>query len=105
MTTEQEIVNAIIRGEYDEYLNSIKNAIKGRQEMVSRAKFFTIKMGDRVRLVNLRPKYMVGATGTVLHHNNTRITVRLDQEWLARNPRSRWSNEVKVTPNMVEILS
>lgn len=102
MTSIDAVNDAIFRGDYDDHFDSIQQAIKARQGMLEYHKFWTIKAGDRVRLVNLRPKYMVGATGVVLNKKQSRVTVKLDAEWMARNPRSRFSSEVDVTPNMIE---
>lgn len=104
MENSHDIITAIVRGELDDNLDGIYRAIEERRRIASRVNFHSLKAGDAVRLVNLRPLYLVGAPATVVEHHQTRISIRIDEEWLAQHPqaRSRWSGVVKASPDMLE---
>lgn len=103
-----DIITAILSGDADDNLDGIISAARDRRGIKARAVFHTVKPGDKVRLQNLRPKYMEGCTAIVVSHNRTRVVVTLDEETLARNfqAAARYgSRPVNVTPEMIEVLS
>jgi hypothetical protein len=71
-----ETAKAIMLGEYDEYLDQIENAVSLRRKDMA-PKIWEYRVGDTVRLVNCRPKYIVGALAEVKKINRTKIEVRL----------------------------
>lgn len=95
-----EIIQAVLRGDADDNLDGIADATRERRKTVAHASFFTYKPGDRVRLVNLRPKYLVGLEATVVRRNKSRIVVTLDNP----PPGGRFSGEVTASPNMIEAI-
>lgn len=102
-----DIISAIVSGDADDNLDGIAGALRDRQAAKARAVFHTVKAGDKVRLHNLRPKYMEGCTAIVVEHNRTRVVVTLDEETLARNfqAAARYGRQrVTVTPQMIEVL-
>ncbi len=100
-----EVITSIIKGEADENLDGVAAAVRDRQKAMASITLHTIAPGTRVRLGNLRPKYMVGATGTVLYRKQTRIQVKLDEDWVERFPQSRFGGgEVAVTAGMITVL-
>ena len=64
-----EISDAIIDGTLDEGLDEILQAINERRKALQHKRELrnklTLKEGDRVKLVNVSPKKMNGATGTM----------------------------------------
>lgn len=61
-TTVMKILGAIDTGKLDRYLDELSRAIRARREVIRHREAMvnveTLKKGDRVRLVNLRPKYL-----------------------------------------------
>jgi hypothetical protein len=75
-----DMVKSIMNGDVDGDFDKIFDAVKARRSIVTRIRVMTsdIKKGDRVRLVNIRPQYIIGATGTVTTIRQTRAVVKLD---------------------------
>jgi hypothetical protein len=94
------IVEAIYNGEADDGFDAIFAAIKDRERAVASIRAATLKVGDRIRLTNLRPKYLVGATGTILERGNGkgRFVVQLD------DPTTRYGAEVRASAGMLELI-
>lgn len=65
-----QVVTAIVTGAVDGDLDAINQALRDRYKIVRAQKSAiaaaTVKVGDKVRIVNLRPKYLAGLTGTVV---------------------------------------
>lgn len=55
-----------------------------------RARAAVLPNGTRVKLANIRPKYIAGLTGTVVGRRNERILVNLDV------PQDRFANPIAV---------
>ena len=53
-------------------------------------------VGDRIRLRNIKPKYLEGAMGTILGQANTKVKVRLDEQ------HGRFAQEVRVPRTALE---
>lgn len=101
------LVSEILSGDWDENLDRFADVVKERKDAQSRTLFFSLKPGDRVRLKNLRPKYLVGTTAIVRGHNRTRITVDFDPPFQPGDQgydRMRSGKNVSVTPDMVELI-
>lgn len=96
------IIQAVLAGDVDDDLDGISGAINDRRRSLratqSRLVFHTLKPGDKVRLVNLRPKYLVGEIATVVRKNQTRVVVTLDNPTLS----GRFRGEVTAAANMLE---
>lgn len=71
----------IIRGEYDASLDALYTAVVERRKLVHRAKsavtLAEIKVGDKVRLKDIRPKYMIGEVCVVTGKKQTKLVVKL----------------------------
>jgi len=101
MTTPSPFL-ALSSGEYDDVLDDIIAAVKDRRDVIARASFFTWKPGDKATLVNLSPKYLIGAPVTVQSRKNTRIEVRIDFDWLTAHPEvTRFRGPITAKPNML----
>jgi hypothetical protein len=96
------IIPGIMTGQYDDELEGIIGAINHRRKMLREASaagvFHTLKPGDKVRLVNLRPKYLVGQTATVVRKNQTRVVVTIDNPPIG----GRFQGEVTAAAHMLE---
>lgn len=90
--TVNEIVQAILRGDYDANLDHIVGAIntrrKTRRAEVTLSNLVALQPGTRVRTKGLSPKYLNGLTGEVVPSTGRRrdndITVKLDHPFLAQ---------------------
>jgi hypothetical protein len=102
-----DIIKAVLGGDADDNLDGVMDAVRDRQKLAGRAQFHELHSGDRVRLVNVRPRYLVGAPATIIEKKQTRISIKIDEEWLDRNPqaKARWSGSVTAPANMLERVS
>ena len=74
-----DIVTPILKGEYVEFLKSIIDTAQLRQTQL-KPKIYEFNVGQRVKFSNtVRPKYLVGAMGTVQKINRTKVVVDLDE--------------------------
>lgn len=71
-----DITRGIVNGAYDTDLDFIIQTATDRQTFMRRN---TIDIGDHIKITGqIRPKYMIGATGTVEQINRTTATIRFD---------------------------
>lgn len=100
--THVELVEAILTGRFDDHIEHLYDAVRERKrirrDIAARVQFHTLGVGDKVKLVNLRPLYLVGLTGTIASKNRTRISVRLD------TPVRRYGSTVNCKPEMLEAV-
>jgi len=72
------IVNVIIDGDADTFLDSIAGAIKKRREAINSKKMFMLSPGDTVMFNSqTRPKYLQGLEATVVRCNQKRVVVKI----------------------------
>lgn len=77
--TTQEIVEAILTGEVDDGHEQIRSAIRHRADAMARILAAGLEPGDRVRLVRIKPKYLAGATATVVSRpEGERVELSID---------------------------
>ena len=76
------IVTDIISGVYDSELNSIQEAIRQRRKLTKSAHaavtMTELKIGDKIVLKEISPKYMIGMAATVTGKRRTKLEVTLD---------------------------
>lgn len=79
----QKVGKAIVFGLYDEHLDFLGDLVHQRKLMLREQKRSemraTLRTGDKVRFVNIRPQYMVGKTGTVQSVGSSKAYVMLDR--------------------------
>lgn len=68
----------VLSGDMDEYLDGMMQTIQLRKKDMA-PKIWEYQVGDRIRLKNANPKYLIGATGTVRKINRTKIVIDLDE--------------------------
>ena len=95
MMSYNDFVLSIIKGEHDEYLDNLIQVCQNRKRDMA-PKIWEYKVGDRVRFVNVRPKYLNGATGTVKKINRTKVVVDLDER------RERFFHNITTPLTMIE---
>lgn len=61
----QEVVSGILNGTYDDLLETIIDAIDSRKGTIAEIKALSLTVGDRVRMVKVRPKYLAGTEGVI----------------------------------------
>jgi hypothetical protein len=102
--TADEIVRAIQLGGLDDSLRSIEFALKRRKTAAVKS----FRPGQRVKLVKVSPKYLVGLEGTVQGARRTRVDVVFDyvegRNYGKFESQMRMKMAVGVTPDMVEVL-
>ena len=76
--TLETVTNAIIDGDFDTDLDNISDVIKSRREIQTMKKAATFKVGDKVKFVNGRPKYLVGLTATIVRKKQKNFEIKFD---------------------------
>lgn len=70
------IATDILNGQHDSELDSIVAAIQGRRKALSYVTVAKLGPGDEVQFsANIRPKYLVGKTATVVKVNRESVIV------------------------------
>lgn len=60
-----KVLTAIRNGDLDDKLDRIINAARDRQRLIKQMAADELEVGDEVRLVNLRPKYLTQWNGRI----------------------------------------
>jgi len=75
------MLTEILRGDFDKDLDKIQSALNSRKKILKQVRAATliasVAVGDKVKLKNLRPKYINGVIGEVKKINRTTITISL----------------------------
>lgn len=90
--TELVVFDEIRAGQYDEHLDRMMDAIDRRRKAIGQEKFAGLEPEDRVKITltpNMRPRYLNGATGTVVEKRITKVVVRLDDD--IDDPYGKWA--------------
>jgi hypothetical protein len=78
------IITDILQGKFDADLASIITAAGERRKLVSKAlaavTLHEIGVGQKVRVLNIRPSYMIGKVGKVVEKTRTRFVVEFEGE-------------------------
>lgn len=75
------VVEMIIEGEADHALDEIADAVRQRQQTLSRINFATLQPEDKVRIVgNFRPRYLAGAVAEVVGKRITKVSIRFPDD-------------------------
>lgn len=77
------LIAEILGGSHDNSLRDIISAARQRTKLVEASntavKMFDLKVGDKVRLKDLSPKYMNGVECVITGKKRTKFEVKLDQ--------------------------
>ena len=73
----------LYRGDFDEYLDGMIDTINEYKKSKA-PKIWEFKAGDKVRLVNARPKYLNGHTAEIIKVNRSKVVIRLDESASSR---------------------
>lgn len=100
MTDLYDIVAAIGKGEFDDDLQMIRDALAARQQRIQPEPI----VGGTGRLKQCNPKYLNGAPFTIVGINRTRVVVKIDTDWLAAHPQAqaRWGGRVTCPTQMLD---
>jgi len=98
--TIYQVVSDIIDGNLDSELESLTNAITERNKINNLKKASMIKVGDKVRFVKGRPKYLVGLTATVVSKKQKNFVVKFDEGQVT----GKYSGNVTCPPNLLEVI-
>jgi hypothetical protein len=74
-----QVVSAVIDGHLDSELESLQNAIDARNKINTVKKAAMFKVGDKVRFVNGRPKYLCGLTATITGKKIKKFVIKFDE--------------------------
>ena len=86
-TSANDVIAAIVRGELDNDIETVLDAVIARKKAASKLRAAqakaTLSVGDRVRLTGISPKALDGATATVcdVFSRGSRIGVEIDKEF------------------------
>lgn len=83
-STTQTLVDEVLGGAHDESLDALIDAAHTRKKALAKIRATQVQVGDRVRLVDIRPKYIDGATGTVTDRTSKGFRVQPDDHAMAR---------------------
>lgn len=76
------VADDILSGVYDDYMDLIESALNQRKDTVAARLVRTLNPGDVITLANLRPKYLVGLTATVIAAGNV-VEARVEDTYAA----------------------
>ena len=87
----------ISNGEFDSKLDDLEEIIRLRKRSISQRNVATLNVGDKVRVKNCSPKYVVGAIATVTEKKGNKVSVQLPKL------NGKFSNSIVVLkPEMLE---
>ncbi len=95
MDYRNDFVVPVLSGEMDEFLDGMIQTIQSRKKEL-KPKIWEFQVGERVKFVNVRPKYLNGAVGTIKKINRTKVVVDLDER------RERFYTNISTPLSMVE---
>jgi methyl coenzyme M reductase subunit C-like uncharacterized protein (methanogenesis marker protein 7) len=92
-TPLQHLALAIRNGQYDKKLDYVSEVIwrelKSRRQELAYDAALSLKVKDRVQVTGrIKPRYMIGCTGTIKEIVGMRVTIELDEP-ITRNTRTR----------------
>ena len=90
------IANDILDGALDDHLSYLTDVIRERREKLTTRITASLSAGDTVKMVGIRPKYMIGVTAKVIRVNRKRAVVILD------HPTGRFHGEITVPLNCMQ---
>ncbi len=75
-----ELLDRVLGGEADDYLDELKDAVSDRKKIVAQRLVSGIKVGDRIRFnASTRPVYLQGVEATVTKKLQKNVQVELDE--------------------------
>lgn len=78
MTNLSDIIKGIDAGDFDADLSYLTEYIRGRRDYLAQQQASELAPGDTVRLDDIRPKYLIGATATVVRVRQKKVVCTLD---------------------------
>ena len=100
--TTTDIIITIMAGSVDADLQRISDALRERMRQQRTTARFTvaasIKVGDTVRIVDCRPKYLVGMRAEVTGITGTQVSLRLP------HPVGRFGQTLKAPANLLQLV-
>jgi ribosomal protein L21E len=80
LTLSASIQHYIKKGLLDNSLDDLYEAISARRKRIARDLFHDLRVGDTVQInEHIKPKYMVGQTGTVVDKRQSKVEVEFDR--------------------------
>ena len=86
----RDIVSEVLAGNLDDDLRYLSGVIRDRKDMLTQRVAASLRPGDSIKITNISPKYMIGATAKIIRVNRKRAVVELD------NPTGRFMGEITV---------
>jgi hypothetical protein len=77
----KDIVAEVLSGKLDDHLSLISDKVRYRREELTSIVAARLRMGDAVKIIGIKPKYMIGATAKIVRVNRTRAVVNLDRDF------------------------
>ena len=81
MTELELLIGAIRTGEGDDDIERVLDTVLARRKYLDDLESSKLKVGDRVAFNDrTKPKYMVGASGTIIEKRRTKLVIEMDEE-------------------------
>jgi len=77
----KDIVAEVLSGKLDDHLSYISKTVRGRREELTSIVAASLQMGDAVKIIDIKPKYMIGVTAKIVRVNRKRAVVDLDRDF------------------------
>lgn len=102
----EKMLVLISKADNDE-LDILVTAIKARHRVLHHEKtaqaMRLLEVGDRVRLMNLKPRYLNGIQGTIIARTGTKFSVEMDQSAPSR-AQYRYGGIVRCPAGCLELI-
>lgn len=97
--TGMDVATEILNGSLDNDFETIREAMKQRQDAKSALMKASLNIGDRVRFVNGRPKYLIGLEAIVKDKRQKRIGI----EFVDKAAAGKFGyGTISASPDMIE---
>lgn len=100
------VIQEIEHGEHDDLLDNIIDTCSARRKVLSHRDFDLFQEGDRVRIrldARIKPRYILGAKGTIVSKGVSRVTVEFDPD--IDDPYGKWAGRRAVLdPGTIELV-
>lgn len=102
LVTDLSVVSLIKGGKADDDLDAVMEAVHWRKRVLASRLFDDLEPDDRVRVIdNIKPRYLAGATATVVAKRVSKVTIRFDDD--IHDPYNKWAGRNCIlSPGMIE---
>ncbi len=93
------VILSIVKGEHDENLNQITEAVRRRKDMLGQIKLIEFSVGQKVRFsADVRPTYLAGKEGVIVRKATKKVVVDLTER------AGRFFKGISTPTNLLEVI-